>query len=188
MKRFVFAFAAAAVILTQPVGAVEISGVQLADKINVAGKSLVFNGGGLRQATIFKVKVYAGGLYLESPSHDPAAILKSESPKSIEMVFMRDVDAKDVTKAWDEGFDKNCETGCEALKPELDKFKAPMTDVKKGDRLALNFLPTGVELVLRGKKISTSDNKDLSKALPLLWIGKNPPNEALKNGMLGIKD
>lgn len=144
---------------------------------------------GLRQATIFNVNVYAGALYVEKKSNNADEILASDSPKSLVMVFMRDVDAKDVSKAWNEGFDKNCESGCEALKPSLEKLKSSMTtDMKKGDVMTINFLSNKVELILANAKAGTVEGKDFSKALLRVWLGKNPPNSGLKKGLLGLKD
>ena len=42
---------------------IELAGVQLEDKVTVAGKPLVLNGAGIRYKAIFKV--YTAGLYLE---------------------------------------------------------------------------------------------------------------------------
>ena len=169
--------------------AAEISGVQLPDSIKVENKTLQLNGTGLRQATLFKVNVYAGGLYLETPSHDAATILASDTSKSLEMVFMRNVDAKDVSKAWNEGFEKNCEPDCAALQPSLDKLRALMTtDMKKTGNMSIHFLPTSVELIIAGQKVGAVEGKPFSKGLLKIWLGQNPPNEGLKKGLLGIKD
>src|SRR5437868_3626530 len=83
--------------------AAEISGVKLPDQVTLEGKTLKLNGTGLRQATILKVNVYAAGLYLQSPSGDGEAIANSDQPKSIEMVFMREVSAKQMADAFQAG-------------------------------------------------------------------------------------
>src|SRR5262245_65111893 len=74
--------------------------VVLPDSISVHGKQLVLNGMGLREATMLKVDVYVAGLYLETRSSDPAQILQSNQTKRIVLRFVRDVDRKDVVKAW----------------------------------------------------------------------------------------
>ena len=166
--------------------AAEIKGIRMADTMKAGGKTLVLNGLGLRQATILNINVYAAALYLESKSQDADAILASNGPKNLEMVFMRDVEAKDVSKAWTEGFEKNCETNCEALKPSLEKLKASMNmDMKKGDVMAISFLPEKVELLLKGKVAGSVESREFSKTLLRIWLGKNPPNDSLKEGLLG---
>src|SRR5437588_12427907 len=80
--------------------AAEISGVKLPDQVTLEGKTLKLNGTGLRQATILRVNVYAAGLYLQNSSGDGEAIANSDQPKSIEMVFMREVSAKQMADAF----------------------------------------------------------------------------------------
>ncbi len=70
-------------ILALNIFAIELDGIKFDDKVKAGNKELVLNGIGIRKATIFKVKVYYGGLYLEQKSSDHNAILNSASPKQI---------------------------------------------------------------------------------------------------------
>ena len=79
-----------------------LQGVTLPDTATVAGKRLVLNGMGMRQATFLKVDVYVAGLYLEQPSSDPGLILQSKQTKQIVLKFVRDVGRGDIVKAWNE--------------------------------------------------------------------------------------
>jgi hypothetical protein len=167
--------------------AAEISGVKLPDQVTVGGKTLKLNGLGLRQATIIKFNVYAAGLYVENSSHDGDAIANSDQTKSIQMSFMRDVSAKQMSDAFQEGFDKNCVAGCTELKPNIPKLQALMKDMKKGETMAYNFTSDGVEVMIRGQKVGKVGDKAFSHQLLRVWIGKNPPNVELKDGFLGGK-
>ena len=167
--------------------AAEISGLKLPDQVTLEGKTLKLNGTGLRQATILKVNVYAAGLYLENPSGDAEAIANSDQPKSIEMVFMREVSAKQMAEAFQEGFEKNCVADCAKLKPELSKLQGLMKDMKKGETMAYHFLTDGVEVIIRGQKAGSIEGRAFSHQLIRCWIGKNPPNAGLKEGLLGLK-
>jgi hypothetical protein len=167
--------------------AAEISGVKLPDQVTVGGKSLKLNGAGLRQATILKINAYAAGLYLENPGHDGEAIASSDQLKSIQMVFMRDVSAKQMSDAFGEGFDKNCVAGCAELKPHIGKLQGLLKDMKKGEAMAYNFVADGVEVMIRGQKVGKVGDKAFGHQLIRCWIGKNPPNAELKNGLLGGK-
>ena len=168
-------------------GAAEISGVKLPDQVTVQGKALKLNGTGLRQATILKINAYAAGLYLENGMHDGDAIANSDQLKSIEMVFMRDVSAKQMADAFQEGFDKNCVAGCAELKPHIGKLQGLLKDMKKGETMAYHFLADGVEVTIRGQKAGKVGDKAFSHQLIRVWIGKNPPNTELKEGLLGGK-
>jgi Chalcone isomerase-like len=167
--------------------AAEISGVKLPDQVTVAGKSLKLNGAGLRQATILKVNVYAAGLYLENASKDGETIANSDQAKSIQMVFMRDVTGKQMAEAFQEGFDKNCVAGCAELKPNIGKLQGLLKDMKKGETMAFHFTSGGVDVMIRGQKVGSIGDKAFSHQLIRCWIGKNPPNPGLKDGLLRSK-
>jgi hypothetical protein len=185
--KFVLSGVSALAFTISNASAAEISGVKLPDQVNVAGKSLKLNGAGLRQATILKVNVYAAGLYLEKPSGDGEAIANSDQAKSIQMTFMRDVSAKQMAEAFGEGFEKNCVAGCAELKPHLGKLQGLLKDMKKGETMAVHFLADGVEVTIRGQKAGSVGDKAFSHQLIRCWIGKNPPNSGLKDGLLGAK-
>jgi hypothetical protein len=185
--KFVLSGVSALAFTISNASAAEISGVKLPDQVSVAGKSLKLNGAGLRQATILKVNVYAAGLYLEKPSGDGEAIANSDQAKSIEMVFMRDVTGKQMAEAFGEGFDKNCVAGCAELKSFIGKLQGLMKDMKKGETMAVRFLADGVEVMVRGQRVGSVGDKAFSHQLIRCWIGKNPPNSGLKEGLLGGK-
>jgi hypothetical protein len=165
--------------------AADVAGMKLPDQVNVQGKSLKLNGTGLRQATILKINVYAAGLYLETPSKDGDAIANSDQPKAIEMVFLRDVTAKQMAEAFQEGFDKNCVADCARLKPDLAKLQGFLKDMKKGETMGVRFLADGVDLMIRGSKAGSVGDKAFSHQLIRCWIGKSPANPGLKDGLLG---
>ena len=167
--------------------AAEISGVKLPDQVTLQGKMLKLNGTGLRQATILKINVYAAGLYLENASKDGEAIANSDQPKTIQMAFLRDVSGKQMADAFQEGFEKNCVAGCAELKTDISKLQGLMKDMKKGDTMTFHFTSSGVELMIRGQKVGSVGDKAFSHQLIRCWIGKNPPNAGLKEGLLGGK-
>ena len=168
--------------------AAEISGIKLPDQVTLEGKTLKLNGAGIRAAKILLTfNVYAAGLYLENQIHDADAIASSDQLKSIQMVFMRDVSGKQMADAFQEGFEKNCVAGCAELKPSIGKLQGLLKDMKKGETMAYHFLPNGVELVIRGQKAGTIGDKAFTRQLIRCWIGKNPPNPELKEGLVGKK-
>jgi len=164
----------------------ELRGQFFDDTISTHGHRLVLNGLGLRQMTIFKVKVYVAALYLEHASADGAKILKSHEHKKLDIVFLRDVEAKDIVHSWDEGFARNCEVGCEALKPQLMRLDSLMTDVKKGQKVSFYFQGNQFELSTPGKAPVVFDSPGFSEMILATFIGKQPPSEELKAGMLGL--
>ena len=180
-------FACALLLVAAQLRAAEISGIRLPDQVTLEGKTLKLNGAGLRQATILRLNVYAGGLYLETPSQDAEAIANSDQLKTIEMIFMRSVSAKQIADALNEDVDKNCQASCAEIKAQLGRLAGSLKDLKKGDRMTYHFLPDRVDVLIGGAKVGTLSGKDTSHQMIRCWIGKIPPNPELKNGMLGLK-
>jgi hypothetical protein len=102
--------------------------------------------------------------------------------------FVRDVDASDIRDAFDEGFEKNAGGKLVSLRPRLDALNAHMVDFKKGQYLAFtNDPPKGVAVDVNGTAGSAIEGADFAAALLAVWIGKEPPNEDLKTGLLGAR-
>jgi hypothetical protein len=175
-----------ALIPSLPAIAAELAGVQFSDKITVAGKELKLNGLGMRQATLFKVKVYVAGVYLETPTHDGAALMQSKELKQLSLKFVRSVDAKKISNAWKEAFEKNCAKDCSRFQSHLDKFNSFMTDMNPGDDLTLVFFPDRIEVSVKGQPAGTVSGGEFNPVLLATWFGPNPPNESLKEGLLGL--
>jgi hypothetical protein len=161
-----------------------LAGVSFPDQATVEGKAVVLNGLGLRTATMLKVMVYVIGLYLESRSGDPQAIIASGGNKRIAMHFVHDVSADKLRGGWSEGFEDN--TGDVAgIKDEIAKFNASMRDVKKGDSIVLDLAGDNVDVLINDTRIDSVAGKAFQQAVLAIWLGPKPPNDALKQGILG---
>jgi hypothetical protein len=185
-NRGVFA-ALLLLLLGSTAGARKRSGVEMPDRVTVAGKRLVLNGMGVREATVFNVNVYVAGLYLERPSSDPAEILASPQVMRIHMRFVRDVSRGDIVDAWNEGFAKNVGDSAEpALRERLARLSSWMTSVDDGDTFTFTWIPgKGTEVVVNGATKGVIPGDDFGKALFAIWLGPHPPNKGLKKGLLG---
>lgn len=164
--------------------AASLDGINFADKVSVEGKDLILNGIGIRKATIFKIKVYYGALYLEAKSKDPAAFIASPSPKQIVMHFVRDVDAKKLKNAFVEGMEAASKNP-EAFKAQMEKFNSNLVDMAKNDLIVITFLADGVLVNVKGKPSEKIAGGDFSKELLNIWFTK-PRDENLKSGLLGL--
>ena len=176
------------VVITQvalsPAHAATLAGVSLPDQATVGGKTVVLNGLGLRTATMLKVKVYVIGLYLESKSSDPRAIIASSGNKRIAMHFVHKVTAKELRGGWTEGFEDNTRDTA-GIKNEIAKFNASMRDVKNGDSIVLDFAGDTVDVLINGTRIDSITGKAFQQAALAIWLGSKPPNKPLKQGVLG---
>lgn len=160
-------------------------GISLPDSQKVAGSSLVLNGIGIREATVFNVDVYVAGLYVKAKTKSAAAVIDSKNPKKILMHFVRDVEAGDITKAYTDGFEKN---GGKAMAAKVKKLNSWVVDMKEGQRMAIVYVPgKGTHLTVKGKKTGTVAGDKFAEVLFKIFFGPNPPNSDLKEGMLGNK-
>jgi hypothetical protein len=188
MKRvtlFVLAAAAlAAALPVRPAAAKELVGVTMPETLAVGDKTLKLNGLGLRKKAIFKV--YVGGLYLETPSKDAAAILASDEAKAVRMTFLRDVDKSKLKDAFVEGFENNAKEKAAAQKAAIEKLYSLIPDMKENQTLSFTYVPgKGTTVSLGEKELGLIEGREFSEALFALWLGPKPPSEDLKKGMLG---
>lgn len=164
----------------------ECEGVSFPEQVETQGTTLKLNGLGLRQATFMKVNVYVAALYVAQPSSDANAILESNAPKEIILHFVRDVDENDLSKGWDEGFEKNAKDELPVLKERIEAFKELMADMKTGQQLSFVHKPgEGVQVDVDGTVKGTIAGNDFARALFSVWLGSSPPNPGLKAGLLG---
>lgn len=171
--------------------AAEVAGVRLDDKaaLQPGGPELVLNGAGLRTRAIFKV--YVAGLYLPEKKASAADAIAAPGPKRVSMSMLRDLKAEDLVKALNEGMEKNNPAAEMAkLKPKVGELTQVMTslgEAKKGDVIALDFLPdAGTRVSVNGEaKGKPIAGADFYQALLRVWLGDNPVEESLKKAMLG---
>jgi hypothetical protein len=183
MKKLVPMVAALALAL--PAQAKKVADVEFADTVDVGGQTLKLNGAGIRKK--FIIKVYAGGLYLATPSGDPAAIVQADAPKRVRMVFLRGVSKKQILDAYREGFEKNSAgPGLPALVAGLDKIAPALADMKEGGEMTVTYVPgQGTTVAAAGGGSATVEGKEFADALFRNWLGKEPADEGLKEAMLG---
>jgi Chalcone isomerase-like len=165
----------------------EVAGVKFPETVTVEGKELKLNGAGLRTKAIFKV--YAAGLYLESTTQDFAQIISSDQIKRVRMSMLRDLEKKKITEAISDGIAKNNKSQLPALKARIDTFNAAIQDLNKGDDLTLTYIPgKGTSVKSKAGQEISVEGKDFADALFSVWLGKDPVDDDLKDGMLGKED
>ncbi len=178
--------AAIAGTLAQPAASAELAGVVMPEQVQVEGKTLVLNGLGLREATFLRVDVYVAGLYLEEKSQDADEILGADRARRLSMQFVRAVSHEDQVKHWSEGFEKNAPKDLQALKDRIKTLGSWMTDVVSGDTMVVTYVPEkGTTIEIKGKTMGTIQGADFGRDVFALWLGPSPPNNGLKDGLLG---
>ena len=163
----------------------ECGGADFPEQLQSEAGTLALNGLGMRQATVFKVNVYVSALYLPKPSADANAILGSGAPYALVLQFVRNVGAKDISKGWSEGFERNGREQLPPLNARIAMLTGWMSDIKTGQRMQFTFRPgVGLQVIINGTPKGTITGDDFGRAFLSIWLGV-PPNPEIKAGMLG---
>ncbi len=171
--------------------AADIGGVKVEDTATVAGKTLVLNGGGMRQ--IFVVKVYAAALYLSEKKTSAADVQALTTPKRVALHIQREVNSDEFGQLFITSMNKNSskEEKAKVINQtvKFGEMFASLPPVKKGDIVTLDWVPgSGTVSTLNGKQIGeTLPDVAFYNAVLRIWIGENPVQSDVKRGLLGEK-
>jgi hypothetical protein len=171
--------------LALPAGAAELDGVKLPDSWTVGDKTLRLNGIGARVYSLFKVRIYVAGLYLDQPSKDAGAILASPAPKVVHLQMLHPVSRDDSVKVWRDAFAESCRPPCAVEPAALDRFLGLVRDVDKNTTLTYVFTDKGLQLGYDGKVAGDVESPTLARLVLATFIGDRPPTPELKRGLLG---
>ena len=186
MRKTVVSLAVAMVVMCamMELHAASLAGVTLPASQQVAGKTLVLNGLGLR--TKFMVKVYVAGLYLEEKSSDANAIIKADAPKRIVLQFVHGASKSQMADAFTESFNDNTPDAMKTMKPDIDKLLGAIDAVKVGDQMVFTYIPgTGTTFAQGGQDKVTIPGAPFGQVMFSVWLGPKPPTADCKKGMLG---
>lgn len=170
--------------------AATVANINIADVVSHSDQStkLVLNGAGIRSKFVFDI--YVGSLYLEKKASTANAIYKLHGEKRIGMHFLYDEVSKEkLVSGWNDGFENNHSNDeLEKLKLRITQFNDLFVTVKKGDVINLKYIPTtGTSVVINNKNMGLVKGDDFFVALLKIWLGDEPADEDLKEGMLGGK-
>lgn len=170
-------------LVAQRAAAGECAGVTLEDTALVGGHPLVLNGMGLREATIFNVDVYVAGLYLPAPTRDPAVVVDDDVPKRLVMRFVREVGRADMDDAIRRSFASAAIRYGDTISRLSGMFPEKM---REGDRVVFDYVrDAGMQVGFNGAERGTIRDHGFSAVFFGIFVGRNPPNEGLKRGLLG---
>lgn len=176
---------AVSVQLASPVvgGAAEIEGVTFADTFRAGALAMPLQGVGLAKF-LRTIKVYVGALYL-APGTRLECVL-DDVPKRLELSYFRAIQAGDFGRAAMKVLADNVSPATIIrLKPRIEQLHRLYQDVKPGDRYGLTYLPgVGTELALNGERKGIVEGADFAAAYFAIWLGPDPINEALKEGLM----
>jgi len=173
----------------QPVIAAEIEGVKLDERVTLGASELQLNGAGVRKRVFFRV--YVGALYLTEKKSGAADAIALKGAKRVSMTLLRDLGARQLSEALEEGIRANhSQAELAPLRERIDLLVAVMNEIggaKEKTAIALDYLPESgtritVDAAARGKPIP---GEDFYAALLRIWLGDKPVDADLKKAMLG---
>lgn len=180
------ALAVGLTMASSPLHAAQCDGVKFPDQVTVAGEPLVLNGLGIRKATIFRINVYVGALYLTHRSGNAAAILNSDQPSEIVLHFRWHVTAGELRDAWNEGFAHSAKGQLPALRARIATLDGWMNGVGSGQTMTfIHERGQGIRYLFNGVQRGTIPGADFARAFLGIWLGPHPPTKALQAGLLG---
>jgi hypothetical protein len=187
-RFFVFALVFAELALTPRfAAALECHGVTLPPSAQVGGKTLILNGMGIREATMFKVDVYVAGLYLAAPAHDGASVLRQMNTMRIVLTLKRDVGRDQMTEAVRNGLRRNAGNAMPVLQDRATRLEQLIPDLRAGDTVTFTYYPVGpgwLVLHLNGREHGRIAGTDFGRAVFAIWLN-NAPTDELKRALLG---
>jgi hypothetical protein len=161
-----------------------VAGVELPAKLSVNDKTVIYNGGGLREK--YTIDLYVGALYLRRPSMDANKIINDDAEMAIRIELVSNKVTRDkFVESVIEGFEKSDQG--KSTKDEIDAFMKFYDDAfTKGDIISIIYQPgKGVDFSKNGDLRGTIKGLPFKKALFGIWLGSDPADSSLKDDMLG---
>lgn len=187
MKLQHFALSLIILLSLDAAAQVTLNDVTLPASITADGNTLVLNGGGIRKKLFFKL--YTAGLYLPAKNNNAADIIGADKATGIRMTMTSSViNSDNMSEAINEGFGKSLKGNTKALQSKIDMLVSTFKseEIKEGDLFELVYVPgIGVKASKNGKLKNTITGLDFKKALFGIWLGEDPVDSNLKNGLLG---
>jgi hypothetical protein len=180
---------AAATLVTLSVAhAADLEGVSMPEARVVNGTQMRLNGIGLRTFSVLGVRIYVAGLYLERPNDNAEAIIHSPDTKLLDIRFLRNVDAQDARKAWQESLEQNCRPPCYLDPNDERRFLAAVPSVRSGDASTLLFTARGVHIALNERPLGGILDRQFAELMLATFIGLEPPAPRLRREIPGSRD
>jgi long-chain acyl-CoA synthetase len=174
-------------LLSINVSAMEVSGVKLADNVQILGNHLVLNGAGVRTKIIFKV--YVAALYVSQKQTTAGAILSDTNSQRVALHMLRELSDEKLLNAFNEAIEAN-HTPAElsalaaSLKQMADIFHQ-VKEVKEGDVITLDYISGVTQISMNGTPRGTIAGEVFHRALLKIWLGNMPVQDDLKKSLLG---
>ena len=172
--------------LSSPLFARDFKGMTLPDEVIVDQNRLLLNGAGVRSKFVFDI--YVGALYLAHKSDSAQAIINDPGPKQVSMYFVySEISQEKMINGWNEGFDNVLDAAQrEKLQSQITTFNQAFGKTFAGDVIDVVYSPAqGTQVIVNKQTRASIPGFDFHQAVMKVWLGDDPVDEDLKQGMLG---
>lgn len=160
--------------------------VRMPTVVQQNGHPLVLNGMAVRDASIFHVDVYVGGLYLEQPTRDVSAFIDSEQRKRLVLHFVHGVGRSDVVRAFRWGMHTNAVDRQGRFRDDIARLESLLVGVRNGDEVTFDYEPgRGITMHVNGRLHGHIDNPEFAQPFWMVFVGPHGTNHALRAGLVG---
>jgi len=166
----------------------KINGITFSDSYTAGKDKLVLNGGGTREK--YWMDMYVAGLYLTAKNKDAASIVSANSSMAIRICIVSGmITSEKMTQAVDEGFKKSTGGKEASVKTQITEFKKAFTEpIKVSDVFDIVYTAEKISITKNGTLKGEIEGLDFKKAVFGIWLGEEPADSGLKEGMLGETD
>lgn len=171
--------------------ALDVSGINVNERLKLANQDLVLNGAGIRYAAAGLVRVYVAALYLPQKKNTSNDIGALKGPKRMQLNVLREINSNDFSKALLSGMRANLSTAEQQKQFEsllkLGQIFGQIPTLKKGESIIIDSVPgTGTVILVNNKRVGEVFQDDaFFHSLLQIWIGPKPIDESLKPVLLG---
>ena len=166
--------------------ALNLKGITLPDQVTLGKTNLVLNGAGIRSKFVFDI--YVGALYLTHKSNSAQAIINDPGPKQVSMYFVySEISREKMINGWNEGFENVLDAAQrEKLKSQITTFNQAFGKTFAGDVIDVSYQPdSGTRVIINKETKATIPGFEFHQAVMKVWLGDDPVDEDLKQGLLG---
>jgi len=168
--------------------AIETDGYKFDDRIRLGDNELVANGAGIRSKF---GRRYAMALYLPTKTTDATRAVADKGAKRIAIKLIKDVSGDTFASAVRKGINNNSSDSVQAALATrvaaLEATVSAIDEIKAGSTIVFDWLPgKGTVLTIDGRQTgATIAGEDFIAALLRVWLGDDPVQDDLKQGLLG---
>jgi hypothetical protein len=163
--------------------------ISIPTKISSEGNNLDLNGFALREAKSYKL--YLCSLYLTQKTSDPKVFLDQNIPVSLRFHVISSLVQK---SRWEntitQGSLNSTGGNIAGLESRIERLKNIVKSEYNDDDIFLfSYSPAKKTtfIYINDKQVEAIEGEDFKKAFFGIYFGENPWNQAIKDGMLGIK-